>query len=648
MTAATAHTLALAILLFYAGSLRWLLRRESSPTLVILFGITAVAAVLRVVWPTAYPDYITEDEAKTLAEAVRVLQQDVLQLFRNGEIVFPITFSVLFKAPLLSLLGPTRWAIRGYSILCGVLTIPAAFAAGRSFGFRPSASLVLAGLLTTLPWSLFYGRVDLGISIVFHQLLLIAVVARCVFDRAGWREVTVGGVALTLLFYDYHPGRAMVVLPLLGAVLAPRGRRRLCLAMIAIAAVGFLPHAAASDWRPFSFYSSHPGLRMEDGILSDPAVLWAHLVQHARVFIVPENWTAPVLSVRFGSWHPWLVLMLAIAGLFRSFRFAAFVVVGFACGVAPSLLSNGFAPSSRRLLMAYPFLSIAAAAAIDAIPRRTHRVAAACVFSAAVAAQSILYYFSDEAWPAVDRLRREAQFSAVVDSLPLVDERPIIISRSLGYHIRPREAAKLPFELLSSANWQFPASGAVYGFGPNLAPLRAFYEEILGAEPILDFGRGFRLDIPSGDWSWIRDHGWRYSVECKDRTAVFRVPTLLQEWLASSVYCSGDSVRHRWQARWDGPRTALRLRDYEAPRVEITSGSVVRRVAPSEDLARRGIRYRFRVSRGDRIVIESTTRPPNMVPSTSLFVDVPDPSAEILPQWEYLDPEIEGPLPVTR
>jgi hypothetical protein len=620
---------------------RWLGEEAAAPRFAVAL-VTLAAAALRLYRSGEFPAYVTEDEAKTLAEALDVLRQgDLLLLFRNAEIVFPITLSVIFKATLVPFFGPTRWAIRAHSILCGVLAVPAAFAVGRSFGFRVGPSLALAAFFATLPWALFYGRVDLGISIVFHQLLLLGALVRIVGGRGGWPEVAIGGLALSLLLYDYHPGRAMVVLPMLAAVLpAPPVRRLMCLAIVAIAAVAFVPHVATTGYDPLFFYRTHPGLVVDSGFAVNPERTWEVITRHAQAFVTPANWPDPVLSVRFGSWHPWILLLLAAAGVFRSWRFAFLVLTGFGVGLLPSVLSTGWGPSSRRLLLAYPFLSIAAAAALDAIRPAMVRNLVAAATVAVVAVQSVQLFFAAETWPASANDERESQLTRVLESLPLDGERAVLVDRSFGYYIRPLTTAGYSIAFLGAGNWLPPETGASYGFGPFAAPLRPFYAAMPGSLRITDFGRGFHLEAPAGDWNWMRQHGWNYSIRCPDAASHGWVPTIFHEWLTASFWCGGDSARHRWHGRWNGPRTALRLRDQSVPSVEIRSGATTRMVRPNGDGESKPLS--FVVAKGDEIIIETTTRPPDMVPMTALFVDVEDPAAEILPQWDFVTPVVES------
>src|SRR5262249_51840040 len=140
----------------------------------------------------------------------------------------------LFQGQLVPLLGAGRWAIRSYSLVGGVLCIPAAFAAARALQLGVAPSLAAAGLIAVLPWAIFYSRVMQGAELTFQQLLLIAAPARLVSarggpvarrwrtraleggtvaahaspaplpaDPVGWREWALGSFALAWLLYGY-------------------------------------------------------------------------------------------------------------------------------------------------------------------------------------------------------------------------------------------------------------------------------------------------------------------------------------------------------------------------------------------------------------------------------------------------------------
>src|SRR5207247_805876 len=101
-------------------------------------------------------------------------------LLAEGCTDVPILLNALFQAQLVPVLGPGRWAIRSYSLVTGVLATAVAFAVARAMGFSLIPSFAVGAFVAVLPWSLFYGRVSFGGELIFHELLLLAALARLI------------------------------------------------------------------------------------------------------------------------------------------------------------------------------------------------------------------------------------------------------------------------------------------------------------------------------------------------------------------------------------------------------------------------------------------------------------------------------------
>jgi hypothetical protein len=238
--AVLAPMLTAVIVLFYAASLWWLLRKETARTMVGIVALCGVSMSLRLVYTTSYPAGLNDDEPKILGCAIDCLRGH--RLFAEC-VGMPVTLNALFEAQLMPVFKTDRSRVRTYSLVTSVMSTAAAFAVARGLGLSVVPSLAVSALIATLPWSLFYGRVSQGGEMLFHQLLLLAVLARLVWvEDAGWVDVAIGGFALSLLHYDYFCGRAMVGMALLAAVLARGARRRLqCLLILPVAFAGWLP-----------------------------------------------------------------------------------------------------------------------------------------------------------------------------------------------------------------------------------------------------------------------------------------------------------------------------------------------------------------------------------------------------------------------
>jgi hypothetical protein len=248
-----------AILTFYVLVLwRWL-RSEPPICLWLLLILSAVALLLRLVSVTSYPGGLNEDEAKILHASIDALNEG--NLFGQGPTGLPQLVPLLFQAQLVPLLGAGRWAIRLYSLVGSVLSVAAMFAVARAMRLSAISSLAASAFVVFLPWSLLYGRISQGGELLLNQLLLLAALARLVWRDGSWREIPAGALGLCLLFYDYFSGRSMLAMPFVAGALA-RGRNRLrCLAIVALAMLGFLPYATSGHVRPVGLtpIEVHPG-----------------------------------------------------------------------------------------------------------------------------------------------------------------------------------------------------------------------------------------------------------------------------------------------------------------------------------------------------------------------------------------------------
>jgi len=652
----TPTILALSIVAASAVGLWWLLRRESRATLLWVALLSALALAVRVVYTEDFPRGFNEDEQKVLYNAAKAAQNETL--LAESVISVPILMHALFNGLLVPLLGPGRWAIRGYSLVGGVLCIPAAFAAARALQLAVAPSLAAAGLIVVLPWALFYSRVMQGTELNFQQLLLIAALARLVFTRpveggapsppgvgdlvadtaptarrppqdstTGWREFALGSFALAWLLYGYWCTRSMLGMPLVAAVLARGWRRRLaCLAIAVAAVLLYAPYLYANRNSMFIAQGVNPAYYASYGNL-------AHLGQRTldalSAFVWPvaeDGW----LTIRTAALHPWPLLVVAAVGAFVSVRRGLFLLGGFFGGLAPAVLAWGPFPSTHRMLMAFPFVALAAGCALNSLlawPRLTRWASAVLVV--AVGAYSIPLYFSERFWPLEARWKFDWQRTALIDSLPLPPGPPVVIMRQLEQFHAPRALLTSNDQILNVDNWLPGEQGAVYAFTDEVIPLRAFYENLLGPRRVESFGYAFKVTLEPGDWSWLRQHGWSYEAGCTETTARGQVPVLYQtNFTFGSLLCY-EPVRHTWHGRWVGPSTSLRLHsgdpatvDAGAKRFESAAGA-----EPIVD---------FTAEPGMDIRITITTMPQRQSVSAMLFERTP--AGDRLPAWDRVVP----------
>lgn len=583
------------------AALARLLRGEDRGALLAVAALTAAALALRLLALDDFPRGLNEDEPKVLGNAIAALRDG--RLLAESNISVPILMHALFQGTLVPLLGIGAWSIRLYSLIGGALCVPAAFAAARAMRLSPLAALAAAGLLAVLPWALFYSRVMQGAELTFQQLLLLAALAALIWRRGGWPEALIGAFALAWLLYGYWCTRAMLPMPLLAALLA-KGRRRLwCLAVLALGVVPYLPYPPANP------RSVHVGQGLQASLLSgaDPAVLLARTVESLHALIAPlaqDGW----LTVRAGAVHPVLLLPLALAGALSGWRRAAFLLGGFALGLAPTVLAWG-APSTHRMMMAFPFIALAVAAACDdLLPRRAWRPLAVALLVGVTGLWSVRFYFSDDFWREETRWLFDWERTELVASLPLDAGKPVILMRQVTQFREPRRRLAADDRDLTVESWTPPPSAALYAFTAEAEPLRALYEARFGSERVRRFGRAFTVDVPAG--ASFGAHGWDYEVRCGARLRRGVVPVLFQMGIGFDGLACDQPSAHRWTARWNGPPSRLRVHG---------GGEVV--VAETAAGRREGFDVEIAVAPGDLVRVDSTAPPGVPTANVSLTVD---------------------------
>jgi len=618
--------LTLAIMAAYAGALWWLLRQETRPALLAVAVVTVAALAMRLVYLREYPPGLDEDEVKTLGCAVPWPIPPAVLL---GETCTgnPMLLTALFQAPLVPWL-PGRWAIRLYSLVTNVATVPVGFAAARALGLRVAPGLGVAGLLATLPWALFFGRMYLG-EVVFHQLLTVAGLARLVFAGGGVVDALIAAMGQSLLMYDYFAGRAFAPMALVAAVLA-RGRRRvLCLAVLVVALVAWVPHLRVGS------PNAAGGVMLK---LLNRAYLTAPLQTFAdRSWLTLLALGGPYASdgnmtVGAGAMHPPIVLALAVTGVviaaLQRRRVLAFLAGGFLIGIGPTLLAVSGGASAHRLIIAYPFIALAAGVAFDrqrAWLRRT--LVAVCVTAAAV--QSAHWYFSATMWPARVRPGFGAGRTAVMEALPTGPAAGrLIIDPEIGYWKslapKPRQG-----ELWTVDNWLPPNDvESLYAFAPGSAPLNRYYTDLLGAARVHDYDGAFIVRFEAADWTWLRRHGWTFTMRCGDDTRVSHVPALWHIGVSFPRIDCREPTTFTWRGRWEGPEAALRLRVNGAG--EVTTPRETRR-AEGENAP-----IDFVVVPGDSVHV--TLRTPPLPRLVATLVQVTD-AGEVVPPWGRFTPD---------
>jgi len=622
-TTLAVHPAAIAFLIIagYLLALGWLLRRETAWTFSALIALCAVSLALRLVLTGAYPWGLNEDEPKNLACSVEALQQGALYGEScNGP---PYLLSALFAAPLVPHLGFNRWSMRLYSTVTGVLATPAAFGVARAMGLAVGPSLAAAGLVAVLPWSVYFGRISLGGELTFHQLLLLAGLAALVWTRGGLFDTLIAAFGLCLLLWDYLAARSMMGMPLVAAVLAPGWRRLWCLAVIPLALLGWYPHLLAGSPHAslgFSFQSFGPGF---DTAPLDTLIQRSELA--LRTFVWPVG-NDGVFTMRAVAVHPVFVLALAGIGLFTGVRRFLFLLAGFVAGMLPGIVSYGWGISGHRIMMAYPFISLAAACSLNVLPWRWLRWTAVAAVVLVAGAWSTEAYFSRRFWP--QELRVDDERTALSETVAENPPERIITMVQNGYY-GPPPAPGAVAEPLNVDNF-LPRDNeaATYAFTWQAAPLRSQYDRFFPGRVQPVGLRSFLVRFEAANWSWLRKYGFLYQVRCTEMVRTAVVPFLYTLSMGvPELRCSGP-MTHIWRAHWHGPATEMSL--FFNHRIAVEAGPV--------SLQKDGFEQtlQFQMPADVDFTVRNTTPPGDPWPRVALTETWP--AGGRVPPWEWFSP----------
>jgi len=259
-------------------------------------------------------------------------------------------------------------------------------------------------------------------------------------------------------------------------------------------------------------------------------------------------------------------------------RRALFLLLGFLGGLLPALVSWGDSISPHRMLMAYPFIALAAGAALNVIPWRRWCLAVSVVVVLVGTVQSVRLYFSPRFWHPGSRQTFDWEMTSLVEALPL--QAPVIYLTHVGYFIAPRRFVNAGDEQLTVENW-LPVDNRplIYAFSQQARQLRPFYEHLFGVDRVRAFGRAFLVSLEAGDWSWVRAHGWTYEARCDGKTWRGQVPALFHLFMTfAAIRCDGP-VTHTWRGRWEGPPTTLAVESNGDADIEVSGGRQQQRTA---------------------------------------------------------------------
>lgn len=176
----------------------------------VLAVILSVGALLRF---SGLGDVGLHGDEDTMALAAMHILQDGRPILPSG-LFYPRGFTQLYLMALSALVfGPTEWALRLPSALCGIALIALAYVAGRRF-LRPQWNLAFAATIALLPEMIQYSQTA---RMYIFMLAAIAAAMACIFawersERPGW---LIGAVVALVVGIELHALAVSVSLLLL-------------------------------------------------------------------------------------------------------------------------------------------------------------------------------------------------------------------------------------------------------------------------------------------------------------------------------------------------------------------------------------------------------------------------------------------------
>ncbi len=179
--------------------------RYLSRTNLLLAGIVAVAAFLRLYRLDTLPPGLQFDQAFYVFDAIRLLQGEFHIFFAAPGGSEPLYVYLAMVG--VSIFGDAALGLKLTSAFIGVLTIPLVFGFARTV-FRSSAIALLAAFFTAISvWHIYYGRYGERITLsVLLVILLFWFFWRAV-EKRRWRDYVLTGLFLALGAYTNLVGR---------------------------------------------------------------------------------------------------------------------------------------------------------------------------------------------------------------------------------------------------------------------------------------------------------------------------------------------------------------------------------------------------------------------------------------------------------
>lgn len=582
----------------YLWSVWWLLRNERWGVVLGLVALTAIALGLRVYRVWDFPPGLNDDEFHTLHAAHSALR--AWQVFGVGLNV-PLFPTVLFSAPFSQMFDSAFWSMRTYAIAMGTLTVPVSFAIARAMTFGVIPSFVVSALVTTMPWSLFWGRFPSGGENIFFEALLVAAIARIIFSGGGKAEVWIGILGLSGMLYNYIGVWVLLGLPFVGVLLSSSRRQAFLCAMVGIGSIlTWVPWLLQfEEWGGHIVYKTTTVSPSE--VHSVTNVLGAQfekIVKTLRVFVFPEgdvHW----ISLHSVALHPVTVLVVAMLGIcVTGWRRAAFLVLGFGLGVLPAIVSFHRSPSTHRIIGSFLFISLASGAFFHAILSRRMSKASRAVFSSLAVVFSIVAgyegvssFVSPQFWQGYGDVFMHSR-TLLAESIRLPTTRNIVVDRYVARVLEARGHFKPGFLILSYEN-ALPTRATEYALSPAVPELVRFFKDEVPSEQVTSYmGMGgdesVLLKVSDDDAARWQRYGWRVQLPCSESQRISaQIPAFLhQPFYRWTYFCEG-AKEIVFKAAWTREKTELKVEAFgsQAIRVETSRGTrLERREGEAESL----------------------------------------------------------------
>jgi 4-amino-4-deoxy-L-arabinose transferase-like glycosyltransferase len=174
----------------------------SNPDLLIVIGITLLAAALRLWRLDAIPPGLHGDEALTGLDAQRIQREGWIGPYVGSALGQP-TGPLYWTALVLRVFGDGAFNVRLSMALLGIATIPMAYVAVRQMYDRRVA-LIATALLAVMTWHLAFSRTAfMVISWPLMELIVIGLLFAALKRASPWLFAA-GGLALGLGIYSYN------------------------------------------------------------------------------------------------------------------------------------------------------------------------------------------------------------------------------------------------------------------------------------------------------------------------------------------------------------------------------------------------------------------------------------------------------------